>query len=76
MILKIQIIDDQGQIMMEQSGPVHQPLQWKAPPNSPVISLREGDNGAYKVWAITVVPTVVLELGYGKLLNPNAYKIF
>lgn len=76
MIVKLQVIDDDGQVVVDVSGPVQQPLQWKAPPNQPVIAYRGGDNGAYKVWCLTVTPTVTLELGYGKPLNPNAYKIF
>jgi hypothetical protein len=73
----MQIVDNEGKVQAEASGPAWQPLQWKAPPNSPIIAIREGtDNGAYKIWAVTSVPVAVLEMGYGKPLNPNAYKIY
>jgi hypothetical protein len=76
MILKLQIIDDDGTIRAEASGPAHQPVQWKSPPNIPIIAARGGDNGVYKIYAVTAVPVTVLELQHGKPLNPNAYKIF
>jgi hypothetical protein len=76
MILEFKVIDDDGTVRAEASGPAHQPLQWKSPPNIPIIAARGGENGVYKIWAITVTPTVTLELNYGKPLNPNAFKVF
>lgn len=76
MILKIQIIDDDGTIRAEASGPAHQPVQWKSPPNVPIVAARGGDNGVYLIYAVTAVPTTVLNLQYGKKLNPNQMKVY
>lgn len=73
--VKLQVIDESGQVLVDVSGPVQIPLQWKASANQPLVSLRGDDNGAFKVWALTVTPTAVLEMGYGKLL-PNITRMF
>lgn len=76
MILKLILVKNNGEEETLVSGPPQIPLQWKAMANQPIVYEREGENGAYLIHAITVQPTVVLSLQYGKQINPNQIKVF
>jgi hypothetical protein len=77
MTLEIRILDDNGKELMKSTTDTPwQPLQWKAPPNQPIVAIRDESNGAYLIYALTVQPTVTLQLGYRKQVNPSMVKIF
>lgn len=76
MVLKLVLVKNDGTEETLVSGSPQIPLQWKAPPNLPLVVTREGENGAYLIHAITVQPTTVLSLQYGKQINPNQIKVF
>lgn len=75
-VLKLVLVKNDGTEEILASGPPQIPLQWKSVPNQPIVYERDGENGAYLIHAITVQPTTVLSLQYGKQINPNQIKVF
>ncbi len=77
MILEVRILNDSGEVEMEaKSNTPWQPLQWKCAPSHPIECKREGDNGSYLIYCITVTPTVTLALQKGKQINPDQVRIY
>lgn len=68
MKLRIQIVDEQDNVVVQTEGVPWQPLQWKSAPGSPLIIKRgknqDGiDNGEYHIFSITAQPLCTLVLG-------------
>lgn len=53
MIVKIQLIDDNGEVWYEADGPIQEPLGFKTRPDSPKIS-----EGKYYIFGFTYQPIV------------------
>lgn len=63
MLLRIQILDDEGNIKAQAEGPAWQPVQWKCLPNAPIVVDRGNNNGQYQIFTVTAQPICTLVMG-------------
>lgn len=68
MTIEITIKDNNGNIVVSQSGPVETPLEWKATYNSPIVIERPNTQGAYLLFGFVYQPRTTLNLQWRKPL--------